>query len=121
MQPEIPAADLVPGRRYRIQHRAQILAPRTGVFLQMFQLPYGTFAQFDRQQGPGRKEQPVTRATYGEIEWSFHMSGESIAMNKATQSGTLYNAIPNNVLYDLKKYGGQRQTRRKHTKGRTRT
>lgn len=115
-QEEIDTEDLVRGRRYRIQHRAGLLPPRTGKFLDIVQSPGRVHARYHHVQGPGRRDQHVSTSAYWDGEWSFHESGESTAMRKATQSGKLYNAIPNNVLHNLRQFVGGK-TRRRRNRG----
>ena len=124
---EISPEALITGTRYRIQHRKGILAPRLGVFLRIYSSPNSSpagivSAQFDHfvnAHGPERSSS--TKYTYRADEWSFHKSGETIVKERVTESGNLYNALPDNVLRKIKAHGGKHTNRRrKHRSKNTR-
>lgn len=111
---------LVPGKRYQIEHRRGELPSFSGRFIRLYTRPTVVHAQFNRLQGPNRIEAPTTEQAVRVDEWTFHETGDNIRMRRATESGVLYNALPDNVLREIRTYGGAgRKTRARRFSRRT--
>lgn len=103
---------LVPGKRYLVEHRRGELPSFSGRFIGLYTRPTVVHAQFNRLQGPNSIEAPTTEQAVRADEWTFHETGDNIRMRRATESGALYNALPDNILGEIRKYGGAgRKTR----------
>jgi hypothetical protein len=75
---EVNPRDLVVGTQYRIEHRQGLLEPRLGTFIQNFDSPRGIQSEFNNIIRPTRKEDPITRITFDNIDWIIYKSAKTI-------------------------------------------
>ena len=66
--------ELVPGKRYRIQHKLGLLYPRLGIFMVSYLNP--THNDFNTIIMKGLRFNTYTRSSYSVNHWAFYESGE---------------------------------------------
>jgi hypothetical protein len=68
--------ELVPGKKYRIQHKLGLLYPRLGIFMVSYLNPINTHNDFHAIGMKNYKFNPNTRSSYSVKHWAFYESGE---------------------------------------------
>ena len=107
---EVPWMDLIPGRRYRIEHiKGGIIQPRLGTFTGRTGVGYHYTIANDGTQmavpfinsifnkivyNNGWREQPNSTASFASFEWVFFESGEQVMSEQVARG--LSNRIPEN-------------------------
>ena len=72
---ELYSNELVPGKKYRIQHKLGLLYPRLGIFIISY-LNENTHNDFHSISMKNYKFNPNTRSSYSVKHWAFYESGE---------------------------------------------
>ena len=82
---ELYSVELVPGRKYRIEHKQHVFTPRLGRFIISYFNPINTHNDFYRSNN-------ITKSSYGVKEWNFYESAELLISEQVARG--LCDSIP---------------------------